>query len=192
MGVRQSPQARAPARYRGGTPRPVRSWRIAGHCRRWSVRIAAGASGYTGPGLQGYDMANEPPTLPSAAETPTMVAAWVAEVTALTQPEQIHWCDGSESEARRLRDELTGRGELLELHPGHFPGCFLYRSAPTDVARVEHLTYICTESQEEAGPNNNWMAPTAAHAKIRELFRGCIRGRTLHVAAHYMGPIASS
>src|SRR5258706_1455842 len=192
MGVRQSPQARAPARYRGGTPRPVRSWRIAGHCRRWSVRIAAGASGYTGPGLQGYDRANKPPTLTSAAQSPTMVAAWVAEVAALTQPEQIYWCEGSEVEAGRLRDELRRRGELIELHPEHFPGCFLYRSAPTDVARVEHLTYICTPSQDEAGPNNNWMAPAAARAKMRDLFHGCMRGRTLYVVPYCMGPIDSA
>ncbi|HKC16091.1 MAG TPA: phosphoenolpyruvate carboxykinase (GTP) [Steroidobacteraceae bacterium] len=137
-------------------------------------------------------MTNRPPTLTSGAETPTMVAAWVTEVAALTQPEQIYWCDGSEAEARRLRDELTRRGELIELHPERFPGCFLYRSAPTDVARVEHLTYICTPGQDEAGPNNNWMAPAAARAKMRELFRGCMRGRTLYVVPYCMGPIDSA
>ncbi len=136
-------------------------------------------------------MAIEPHTLNSAAETATMVADWVAEAAVLTQPEQIYWCDGSEAEARRLRGELTGRGELLELHPERFPGCFLYRSAPTDVARVEHLTYICTPDEEDAGPNNNWMAPAAAHARMRELFRGCMRGRTLYVVPYCMGPIAS-
>jgi phosphoenolpyruvate carboxykinase (GTP) len=93
-------------------------------------------------------MAIGSPTLTSAAETPTMVAAWVAEVAALTQPEQIYWCEGSAAEAARLRAEMSRRGELLELHRERFPGCFLYRSAPTDVARVEHLTYICTASQE--------------------------------------------
>jgi len=137
-------------------------------------------------------MANKPPTLTSAAQSPTMVAAWVAEVAALTQPEQIYWCEGSEVEAGRLRDELRRRGELIELHPEHFPGCFLYRSAPTDVARVEHLTYICTPSQDEAGPNNNWMAPAAARAKMRDLFHGCMRGRTLYVVPYCMGPIDSA
>jgi phosphoenolpyruvate carboxykinase (GTP) len=136
-------------------------------------------------------MAIEPHTLNSAAEKATMVAAWVAEIAALTQPEQVYWCEGSEAESRRLRGELTRRGELHELHPEHFPGCFLYRSAPTDVARVEHLTYICTRSQEDAGPNNNWMAPAAARAGMRELFRGCMRGRTLYVVPYCMGPIDS-
>jgi phosphoenolpyruvate carboxykinase (GTP) len=136
-------------------------------------------------------MAIEPHTLNSAAEAATMVADWVAEIAALTQPEQVYWCDGSEAESRRLRGELVQRGELLELHPERFPGCFLYRSAPTDVARVEHLTYICTRSQEDAGPNNNWMAPAAARARMRELFRGCMRGRTLYVVPYCMGPIDS-
>jgi len=136
-------------------------------------------------------MTNAPPTLTSAAKTPAMVAEWVAEVAVLTQPERIYWCDGSEAEARRLRYELTRRGELIELHPERFPGCFLYRSSATDVARVEHLTYICTEGQEEAGPNNNWMAPAAAREKMRDLFRGCMRGRTLYVVPYCMGPLDS-
>jgi phosphoenolpyruvate carboxykinase (GTP) len=137
-------------------------------------------------------MAIEPHTLNSAAKTATMVADWVAETAALTEPEQVYWCEGTEAESRRLRGGLTRRGELLELHPERFPGCFLYRSAPTDVARVEHLTYVCTRSREDAGPNNNWMAPAAARARMRELFRGCMRGRTLYVVPYCMGPIDSS
>src|SRR5258706_15595008 len=120
-----------------------------------------------------------------------MVADWVAEAAVLTQPEQIYWCDGSEAEARRLRGELTGRGELLELHPERFPGCFLYRSAPTDVARVEHLTYICTPGQEEAGPRNKWRAPARAHARVRRLFRRCLAGRKRHVRAGGLGRLAA-
>ncbi len=87
--------------------------------------------------------------------------------------------------------ELLACGELHELNQNSFPGCHLYRSDPSDVARVEHLTYICTRSKEAAGPNNNWMDPGAAQAKMRELFRGCMRGRTLYVVPYCMGPLES-
>src|SRR5712671_1400088 len=92
---------------------------------------------------------------------------------------------------RELTRQLLRGGELTALNPEYFPGCHLYRSAPGDVARVEHLTYICTRSQEDAGPNNHWMDPQQAHAKMRELFRGCMRGRTLYVIPYCMGPIDS-
>ena len=116
------------------------------------------------------------------------VTAWVSEVAALTLPDAIHWCDGSESEARSLRDQLVARGELRPLNPDTHPGCFLYRSAPSDVARVEHLTFICTGTREAAGPNNLWMEPEAARARMRGLFAGCMRGRTLYVVPYIMGP----
>ena len=83
------------------------------------------------------------------------------------------------------------KGELRKLNQDSFPGCYLYRSDPTDVARVEHLTFVCTNTQEEAGPNNNWLAPAVARARMRELFRGCMRGRTLYVVPYCMGPIDS-
>jgi phosphoenolpyruvate carboxykinase (GTP) len=115
----------------------------------------------------------------------------VEEVQALTQPERVYWCDGSRAEFRRLRRELITKGQLHELNQGTFPGCYLYRSDPSDVARVEHLTYICTRSKEDAGPNNNWMDPAEAKTKMRELFRGCMKGRTLYVVPYCMGPIDS-
>ena len=136
-------------------------------------------------------MATAPHTLASVAEISKIVADWVGEVAALTQPERIHWCDGSAAEFQQLRAELVRSGELRELNQASFPGCYLYRSDPTDVARVEHLTFVCTRSQEDAGPNNNWMAPEAARARMRELFRGCMRGRTLYVVPYCMGPIDS-
>jgi len=136
-------------------------------------------------------MASAPHTLASLPEISRNVATWVAEVAALTRPERIHWCDGSEAEAAALRAALVARGELQPLNPDTFPRCYLYRSDPTDVARVEHLTFVCTRSQEDAGPNNNWMAPAAAHAKMRELFRDCMRGRTLYVVPYCMGPLDS-
>jgi len=136
-------------------------------------------------------MATVPHTLASLSDMARNVSDWVAEVRQLTQPDQVRWCDGSQLEYRRLRGELAAKGELRELNQKSYPGCFLYRSDPSDVARVEHLTFICTRSKEDAGPNNNWMEPTAAKAKMRELFRGCMQGRTLYVVPYCMGPLDS-
>jgi phosphoenolpyruvate carboxykinase (GTP) len=119
------------------------------------------------------------------------VADWVESVRELTQPRAIHWCDGSEAEQRELTAKLLREGELKALNPELFPGCNLARSNPSDVARVEHLTFICTRSKDDAGPNNNWMAPDEAHTKMRDLFRGCMRERTLYVIPYCMGPIDS-
>jgi phosphoenolpyruvate carboxykinase (GTP) len=119
------------------------------------------------------------------------VSEWVNSVRELTQPSAIHWCEGTEAEAREITAQLLARGELTALDSGQFPGCYLYRSAPNDVARVEHLTYICTRSQEDAGPNNHWMDPQQAHTRMRELFRGCMRERTLYVIPYCMGPLDS-
>jgi phosphoenolpyruvate carboxykinase (GTP) len=136
-------------------------------------------------------MATVPHTLASLSDMARNVSDWVAEVRQLTQPDRVRWCDGSQLEFRRLRGELAAKGELRELNQKSYPGCFLYRSDPSDVARVEHLTFICTRSKEDAGPNNNWMEPTAAKAKMRELFRGCMQGRTLYVVPYCMGPLDS-
>ncbi|HEV7985096.1 MAG TPA: phosphoenolpyruvate carboxykinase (GTP) [Steroidobacteraceae bacterium] len=136
-------------------------------------------------------MATAPHTLASLSDIARNVADWVAQVRELTQPDRVYWCEGSQVEFRRLRGELTSRGELRELNQQSYPACFLARSDPKDVARVEHLTFICTRSQEEAGPNNNWMEPTAAKARMRELFRGCMQGRTLYVVPYCMGPLDS-
>src|SRR5260370_1295088 len=119
------------------------------------------------------------------------VAAWVNSVRELTQPRAIHWCDGSAAEIRELTARLVRDGELQIPNPDVFPGCHLSRSDPSDVARVEHLTYICTPNKEDAGPNNNWMDPAQAHAKMRDLFRGCMKNRTLYVVPYCMGPINS-
>ncbi|MBS0515945.1 MAG: phosphoenolpyruvate carboxykinase (GTP) [Proteobacteria bacterium] len=116
---------------------------------------------------------------------------WVGEVAALTQPDNIHWCDGSDAENVALVDLMRKRGDLVALNQETHPGCYLHRSDPSDVARVEHLTFVCTGNREDAGPNNNWMAPHDAHAKIDALFAGCMRGRTLYVIPYCMGPIDS-
>ena len=117
--------------------------------------------------------------------------AWVDQVVQLTQPEHVHWCSGSKAEYQELADQMIASGDFLELNQDTHPGCYLHRSDPLDVARVEHLTYICTSSEEDAGPNNNWMAPVEARAKMREYFSACMKGRTLYVIPYCMGPIDS-
>ena len=116
---------------------------------------------------------------------------WVDEVAALTRPDRVVWCDGSDAEAAALQDAMMADGTLLPLNQDTHPGCVLHRSHPDDVARVEHLTFVCHERREDAGPNNHWMAPAEAHAKIDALFDGCMEGRTLYVVPYCMGPIDS-
>ncbi|WP_407352480.1 phosphoenolpyruvate carboxykinase (GTP) [Luteimonas sp. R10] len=116
---------------------------------------------------------------------------WVGQVAALTRPERIHWCDGSPEEYEALLARMQADGILLPLNQRTHPNCWLHRSDPDDVARVEHLTFVCTRDRDDAGPNNHWMAPAEAHAKIDALFEGCMRGRTLYVVPYCMGPIDS-
>jgi phosphoenolpyruvate carboxykinase (GTP) len=115
----------------------------------------------------------------------------VEECAALTTPAEIHWCDGSEEENESLIRTMLSDGTLLELNQQQYPGCYLHRSNPNDVARVEGLTYICSERAEDAGPTNNWMAPADAKALVRPLFEGCMRGRTMYVIPYVMGPLGS-
>ncbi len=136
-------------------------------------------------------MATPAHSMTALPELSRAVSDWVEAVRELTQPRAIHWCEGSEAEARELTAKLVHDKELIALNPQYFPGCHLARSKPNDVARVEHLTYICTRSQEDAGPNNHWMDPQQAHARMRELFRGCMRERTLYVIPYCMGPLDS-
>ena len=136
-------------------------------------------------------MATAANMLTSLPQISRPVAEWVGSVRELTQPRAVHWCDGSDEEIRDLTAQLLGDGELQTLNEKFFPGCQLARSHPSDVARVEHLTYICTRSKDDAGPNNHWMDPQEAHLKMRDLFRGCMRERTLYVIPYCMGPIDS-
>ncbi len=116
---------------------------------------------------------------------------WVDEVAALTQPDSIHWCDGSENEAQLLKQAMVEEGDLSPLNPDTHPNCYLHLSDPSDVARVEHLTFVCTSDRDDAGPNNHWMDPAEAHAKVDALFEGAMRGRTMYVIPYCMGPIES-
>jgi phosphoenolpyruvate carboxykinase (GTP) len=118
-------------------------------------------------------------------------SAWVDEVARMTQADRVHWCDGSDAERRSIERDLVASKDLLPLNQSSFPGCHLHRSHPSDVARVEHLTFVCTTNREDAGPNNHWMPPQEAHAKMNALFAGCMKGRTLYVVPYCMGPIDS-
>jgi len=140
---------------------------------------------------RGESMATAPRALTPLSQLAKPVADWVADVASLTKPDHIHWCDGSAGEIRRLRNELVASGELHALEEKSFPGCDLYRSHPGDVARVEQVTFICTTKRDDAGQNNLWMSPADAHARMRELFSGCMKGRTLYVVPYCMGPIDS-
>ncbi|HZN61599.1 MAG TPA: phosphoenolpyruvate carboxykinase (GTP) [Planctomycetota bacterium] len=116
------------------------------------------------------------------------LARWVAEVERTTRPDRIVWCDGSPEEADRLVQEMLAEGCLQILNPKTHPDCYYHRSHSSDVARTEHLTFICTEQKEDAGPTNNWMAPAEAREKVGKLFEGSMAGRTLYVIPYVMGP----
>ncbi len=123
--------------------------------------------------------------------THAALSRWVDQVAGLTCPDRIHWCDGSPGEYDALLAQMLASGELHPLEGRSHPNCYLHRSHPDDVARVEHLTYICTSQREDAGPNNLWMDPTEAHRRMDALYAGCMRGRTLYVIPYCMGPIES-
>ena len=116
---------------------------------------------------------------------------WIHTYASLTEADQVHWCDGSDEENARLVKMMLGTGDLIALNPRSHPNCFLHRSSPSDVARVEHLTFVCSKNRNDAGPNNHWMDPAEAKAKMDALYKGCMKGRTLYVVPYCMGPIDS-
>jgi phosphoenolpyruvate carboxykinase (GTP) len=136
-------------------------------------------------------MATAPDRLTTPESAPETLRRWVEQVAERTRPERVHWCDGSEVEYRELLDRMLATGELLTLDAESFPDCYLHRSHPSDVARVEQLTFVCPEREADAGPNNHWMAPAEARRKMDALFEGCMRGRTMYVIPYCMGPIDS-
>lgn len=121
----------------------------------------------------------------------TPLEQWVHECVAITAPDRVHWCDGSESENHQVIDSMLRDGTLLELNCQKHPGCYLHRSHPNDVARTEQQTFIASETREDAGPTNNWLSPSDARERLMPLFRGGMRGRTLYVVPYLMGPPGS-
>jgi len=121
----------------------------------------------------------------------TPLEEWVDQAAALTQPKKVVWCDGSQAQWDGIAADMVRAGSFIPLNPATYPNCFLHRSHPTDVARTEHLTFICCRRKEDAGPTNNWMPPAEAKERVGGLFRGAMKGRTMYVLPYLMAPASS-
>ena len=119
------------------------------------------------------------------------IIKWLDEVKALVNPDNVVWIDGSEEQLEALRAEAVSTGEMIKLNQEKLPGCYLHRTLPNDVARVEDRTFICTADKETAGPTNNWCDPQEMYTKLYDIARGTYKGRTMYIIPYSMGPIGS-
>ena len=118
--------------------------------------------------------------------------AWVKKMARFCEPDEIIWIDGSNAQKNKLEEEAITEGELIPLNQAKLPACFLHRTSIDDVARTEHLTFICTKRKRDAGPNNNWMSPHLAYRKAKAIFKGAMRGRAMYAIPFSMGPVGSA
>jgi len=136
-------------------------------------------------------IAGAEPTSTRVLTTNKHLIRWVEKMAELTQPSAIHWIDGSDAENEYLCQQLVDAGTFTKMNETLWPGCYYARSSPNDVARVEDRTFICSLSKDNAGPTNNWEDPFAMRKKLKALFKGSMRGRTMYVLPYSMGPIGS-
>jgi phosphoenolpyruvate carboxykinase (GTP) len=129
--------------------------------------------------------------MPTTPTNNPHLLGWVDEMARLCKPDRVQWCDGSEAEKKLLLEEAVAKKVFVPLDQEKWPGCYFHHSNPNDVARVEHLTFVCTPTRDEAGPTNNWMAPEEAYRKLGGLFDGSMKGRTMYVLPYVMGPADS-